>query len=136
MTSVPHKLPDCCFSVTQSCPALCDPMDCSTPGFPVLHLSQNVSSPHYLVSPSWFPWSLNTHEQPSAFPAWPALLQIHSRLLSNSSREATPTILFRTTHTHCWHYLTSFLFYPQTYGFISYYSFYLNALIIACLLLV
>ena len=24
-------------SVTQSCPALCDPMDCSTPGFPVLH---------------------------------------------------------------------------------------------------
>ena len=27
-----------CCSVTQSCPALCDPMDCSTPGFPVLHL--------------------------------------------------------------------------------------------------
>ena len=24
-------------SVTQSCPALCDPMDCSTPGSPVLH---------------------------------------------------------------------------------------------------
>ena len=22
-------------SVTQSCPTLCDPMDCSTPGFPV-----------------------------------------------------------------------------------------------------
>ena len=27
---------DCC-SVTQSCLTLCDPMDCSTPGFPVLH---------------------------------------------------------------------------------------------------
>ena len=27
----------CCCSVTQSCPTLCDPMDCSTPGFPVLH---------------------------------------------------------------------------------------------------
>ena len=26
-----------CCSVTQSCPTLCDPMDCSTPGFPVLH---------------------------------------------------------------------------------------------------
>ena len=25
------------FSVTQSCPTLCDPMDCSPPGFPVLH---------------------------------------------------------------------------------------------------
>ena len=28
--------PSCC-SVTQSCPTLCDPMDCSAPGFPVLH---------------------------------------------------------------------------------------------------
>ena len=25
------------FSVTQSCPTLCDPMDCSMPCFPVLH---------------------------------------------------------------------------------------------------
>ena len=27
----------CCYSVTQSCPTLCDPMDCNMPGFPVLH---------------------------------------------------------------------------------------------------
>ena len=27
----------CCCSVTQLCPTLCDPMDCSTPGFLVLH---------------------------------------------------------------------------------------------------
>ena len=27
----------CCCSVTQLCPTLCDPMDCSTPGFPVQH---------------------------------------------------------------------------------------------------
>ena len=26
-----------CCSVTQSCPALCDPMDCSMPGFLILH---------------------------------------------------------------------------------------------------
>ena len=26
-----------CCSVAKLCPALCDPMDCSTPGFPVLH---------------------------------------------------------------------------------------------------
>ena len=25
------------LSAVQSCPALCNPMDCSTPGFPVLH---------------------------------------------------------------------------------------------------
>ena len=28
---------DCCSSVSQSCPTLCDPMGCSTPGFPILH---------------------------------------------------------------------------------------------------
>ena len=27
----------CCCSVAKSCPALCDPVDCSTQGFPVLH---------------------------------------------------------------------------------------------------
>ena len=26
-----------CCSVAQSCPILCDPLNCSTPGFPVLH---------------------------------------------------------------------------------------------------
>ena len=30
----------CCCSVSKSCPTLCDPTDCSTPGFPV---------PHYLL---------------------------------------------------------------------------------------
>ena len=27
----------CCCSVAQSCATVCDPMDCSTPGFPILH---------------------------------------------------------------------------------------------------
>ena len=27
----------CCCSVAKSCPTLCDPMNCNTPGFPVLH---------------------------------------------------------------------------------------------------
>ena len=27
----------CCFSAAKSCPTPCDPTDCSTPGFPVLH---------------------------------------------------------------------------------------------------
>ena len=32
------KILSCLFSsVTQSCPTLCDPMDCSTPGLPVHH---------------------------------------------------------------------------------------------------
>ena len=28
---------DCCCSVAESCPTVCDPMDCSLPGFAVLH---------------------------------------------------------------------------------------------------
>ena len=28
-----------CCSVAQSCPTLCNPMDCSTPGFPVFQIS-------------------------------------------------------------------------------------------------
>ena len=33
-------------TVTQSCPTLCDPMDCSTPGFPVLHHLLEFSQTH------------------------------------------------------------------------------------------
>ena len=29
----PHTIHRCCSSVVQSCPTLCDPTDCSTPGF-------------------------------------------------------------------------------------------------------
>ena len=33
-------------SVAQSCPALCDPMDCSMPGFPVLHYPLQFAQTH------------------------------------------------------------------------------------------
>ena len=33
-------------SVTQSCPTLCDPMDCSMPGFLVHHQLQELALPH------------------------------------------------------------------------------------------
>ena len=36
----------CCCSVTQSRPTLCDPMDCSTPGFPVLHQLLELPQTH------------------------------------------------------------------------------------------
>ena len=39
----------CCFSVTQSCLTLCDPMDCSTPGFPVLHHLLELAQTHVQV---------------------------------------------------------------------------------------
>ena len=33
-------------SVTMSCPTLCDPMDCSTPGFPVHHQLSELAQTH------------------------------------------------------------------------------------------
>ena len=36
----------CCCSVTQSCPTLCDPRDCSTPYFPVLQYFPEFSQTH------------------------------------------------------------------------------------------
>ena len=36
----------CCCSVTQSRPTLCDPMDCSTPGFPVHHQLPKLIQTH------------------------------------------------------------------------------------------
>ena len=51
-------------SVTQSCPTLCDPMNCSTPGLPVHHqlseftqthanrVSEAIQPSHPLLSPS------------------------------------------------------------------------------------
>ena len=39
-------------SVTQSCPTLCNPMDCSTPGFPVHHQLPELTQTH--VHRSWW----------------------------------------------------------------------------------
>ena len=43
----------CCCSVTKSCPTLCNLMDCSTPGFPVLHYCPEFSQTfvHWLMMP-------------------------------------------------------------------------------------
>ena len=35
-----------CCSVDKSCPTLCDPMECSKPGFPVLHYLLEFAQVH------------------------------------------------------------------------------------------
>ena len=64
----------CCCSITKSCPTLCDPMDCSTPGFPVLHclpefaqthvhlVNDAIQPPHPLSPPSPPALSLSQHQ--------------------------------------------------------------------------
>ena len=61
-------------SVTQSCPTLCDLMDCSTPGFPVHHqlpeltqthvhrVSDAIQPSHPLSSPSPPAFNLSQHQ--------------------------------------------------------------------------
>ena len=62
-----------CCSVAQSCPTLCDPMDCSRPGFPVYHhlpeftqthvhrVGDAIQPSHPLSSPSPPAFSLSQH---------------------------------------------------------------------------
>ena len=76
-----------CCSVTQSCLTLCDSMDCSTPGFPVLHYLLEFSQPHVhwvgdaiqpfcpLLSPSLSAFNFSQHQSLFQCPAlcnrWP-----------------------------------------------------------------
>ena len=62
----------CSCSVAQSCLTLCNPMNCSTPGFPVLPVSQSLLKPcalsqwcHPTISSSVVPFS-------SCFQSFPA----------------------------------------------------------------
>ena len=43
-----QKIDCCCCSVAQSCPTVCNPMDCSMPGFPVLHYLPEFAQTHIL----------------------------------------------------------------------------------------
>ena len=67
-------------SVTQSCPTLCDPMNCSTPGLPVHHQLQEFTQTHvHRVSDAIQP----SHPLPSPSPLAPNLS--HHQNLSNES---------------------------------------------------
>ena len=55
-------------SVTQSCPTLCDPMDCSMPGFPVHHELLELTQTHVRwVGDAIQPSSLLSSPYPPAF---------------------------------------------------------------------
>ena len=41
------RLPGGCFSVAKLCLTLCDPINCSTPGFPVLRYLQEFAQTHF-----------------------------------------------------------------------------------------
>ena len=68
-----------CCSVAQSCPTLCDPMDCSTPGFPVLHPLLELAQTHV----HWVSDAIQS--QPLSSPSPPPSIFPSSRVFSNES---------------------------------------------------
>ena len=67
-------------SVSQSCPTLCDPRDCSTPGLPIHHqipeftqthvrrVGDAIQPSHPLLSPSPPTFNLSQHQESASFP--------------------------------------------------------------------
>ena len=97
------------ISVTQSCPAVCDPMDCSTPGFPVHHQLPKLAQTHVhqvsdaiqpallcrppLLLPSLFP-SFRVFSNESALHiGWPKYWSFSSNI--SPSNEYSGLISFR-----------------------------------------
>ena len=98
------------ISVTQLCPALCDPMDYSTPGFPVHHqlpestqthvhwLGDAIQPSHPLSSPSPPTFNLSQHQGifkwVSSLHQWPKYWSFSFSI--NPSNEDPGLISFRT----------------------------------------
>ena len=95
-------------SVAQSCPTLCNPMDCSTPGLPVHHqlpeftqthvhwVSDAVQPSHPLSSPS--PPAFNLSQHQGLFQWVSSLHQVAKVLalqLQHESSQWTPTYVYR-----------------------------------------
>ena len=58
----------CCCSVAKSCLILCDPMNCSTPGFPLLHCLPEFAQTHvHWVGDAIQPSNLLSPPSPPAF---------------------------------------------------------------------
>ena len=76
----------CCCSVSKSCPMLCNPMNCSMPGFPVLHYLPEFAQTHVpkvgdAIQPSHppssrFPPALNLSQHQGLFQSVSSLHQV------------------------------------------------------------
>ena len=83
---IEHARPACCCSVTQPCPTLCDHIDCSMTGFPVLHYLPEFAQTHVhgvgdaiqLSHPlsSLFPPALNLSQHQGLFQCISSLHQV------------------------------------------------------------
>ena len=93
----------CCCSVTQSCRTLCDPMDYSVPGFPVLH-SPLQSLLKLTSTESVMPWTISSCylllPLPSVFPSIRVFLM--SRLLTSGGQRIGASASFLPMNIQDW----------------------------------
>ena len=77
----------CCSSVTKLCPALCNPIDCSMSGFPVLHSLQEFAQTHV----HWFSDATSSSVAPfsSCLQSFPASGIFPISLLFTSDDQST-----------------------------------------------
>ena len=108
-----HFPPCCCCSVAQSCPTLCNTMECSTPGFPVLHHAWTLlelmsiesvmpSNHHFLchplLLPSVFPSIKVFSNEPALRIRWPKYQRFSFSI--SISNEYSQLISFRIDWFH------------------------------------
>ena len=96
----------CCYSVTKSCLKVCDPMDCSSPGFSVLHyllefttihvhwVGDAIQPSHPLLASFLFAFDLSWHQ---------GLFQSVSSFTSGGqSTRASVSASVLTMNIQCW----------------------------------
>ena len=108
----------CYCSVAQSCPTLCDPMDCSTPGFPVLHHSQSLPSSCSL--PQWHHPAISSSDAllsfcPQSFPASGTFPMSHLFAWEDKNTEASALASVLPVNNQGWSplRLTGLIFLPS-----------------------
>ena len=94
-----------CCSAVQSCPTFCNPMDCSPPGFPILHhllelaqthvhwVSDAIQPSHPLLSPS--PSAFNPSQQQDLF-QWVSSSHQVAKVLELQLQHQSFQCIFRT----------------------------------------
>ena len=93
----------CCFSVNKPCLTLCDPVDCSTPGFPVLHCLLESAQTHV----RWVDDAIQPSHPPSSSSPFALNLSQHQGLFlftsSGQSIGASPSAAVLPRSTQGWY---------------------------------
>ena len=100
----------CCCSLAKSCPTLCDPVDCSRPGFPVLHYLPEFAQTHvhwvsdaiqpsHPLSPSSLALSLSQHQ---GLFQWVSFSHQVARVLELQLQHQSFQWIFRTEFLYSW----------------------------------